>query len=140
MKNSLLLCVLVLSAAFLAGCAQSGMFMSANLTNTELGEANYRIVATNVTGTSSAAYLLGVSYSYGGTTSALAFVRVQGTGLLYQEALADLWKNYEEKHGSVEGKKLSLVNVRYDSDHINLFLYTSATVSIRADVVEFLDK
>ena len=53
------------------------------------------------------------------------------------EALENLWKEYEEKHGSVIGKKLALVNVRYDSDALNLILYTKAKISIRADIVEF---
>jgi hypothetical protein len=114
------------------------MFTSLNTTNVDLREANYKIVATNVSGTSEAGYLFGFTLPNGPLTNTLALFRVSGSGLLYQEALSDLWKNYESANGSVAGKRLALVNVRYDTDALNaLFLYTSAKVNIRADVVEF---
>jgi hypothetical protein len=62
---------------------------------------------------------------------------VVGTGMLYQEALSDLWKNVEEKYGDVEGKSLALINIRYDSDCLNLILFTQAKVIVRADIVQF---
>jgi hypothetical protein len=131
---------LILGCAILMmGCANSGMFLAANKTNVELGEANYNIVATNVSGESSSGYLLGFSYPLGAATGTFALVRVSGTGMLYREALENLWQHYTENYGEIKGKKLALVNVRYDVDTINLILYTEARVSIRADVVEFTD-
>ncbi len=130
-------CAIVLAAG-ITGCAQTGVFGSASITTTELSDANFRIVATNVSGESEAGYLLGVSAPMGFTSTTVALARVQGTGLLYQEALADLWENFEREYGAVKGRTLALVNVRYDSDNLNLLLYTSAKVSIRADVVEFI--
>ncbi|MFO7864364.1 MAG: hypothetical protein R6U85_10215, partial [Salinivirgaceae bacterium] len=46
--------------------------------------------------------------------------RVEGTGMLYAEALENLWANFEMSGEDVEGQKLALTNVRYDSDIMNL--------------------
>ena len=72
-------------------------------------------------------------------TNTLALVRVSGTGMIYKEALENLWKNFEATNGAIEGRRLALVNVRYDSDALNLFVYTRPKIMIRADVVEFTD-
>ncbi|HKJ31505.1 MAG TPA: DUF6567 family protein [Balneolales bacterium] len=130
--------ITILITILVAGCTTTGSFVSTNRTDVELSEANYKIVATNIHGMSEAAYLLGFSYSYGGfSTNTIAVGRVDGTGLLYQEALENLWKNYEDKYGKIDGGKLALVNVRYDNDILNLLLYTSVKVYVRADVIEF---
>ena len=44
------LAVILFAAATLTGCINSGAFYAANLTNVELGEDNFRIVATNIHG------------------------------------------------------------------------------------------
>jgi hypothetical protein len=119
------------------GCFTSGAFIAANVTSVELAEPNFKIVATNVSGESQAGYLFGVTYSLSTITNTLALVRIDGTGQLYKEALEQLWQNYEKYNGSVAGKKLALVNVRYDADVLNLFVYTKVKYFIRADVVEF---
>ena len=129
--------VLILLIVSFTGCMNSGMFISANVTNVRLSEDNYDIVATNITGSSKAGYILGASYGPGAQVSTFAIARVSGTGLLYQEALEDLWENYERDHGSREGKRVALVNVHYDSDILNLLLYTEVKLFIRADIVEF---
>jgi hypothetical protein len=125
--------------AGLWGCAPAGVFPALNLTQVELSEGNYQIVATNVAGQAEAGYLVGLSFSNGMMTQTLALYRLQGTGMLYKEAIEDLWKNYEAQHGKPEGRKLALVNVRYDADPLNLLVYARARISIRADVVEFKD-
>jgi len=120
------------------GCAaNTGTFLAVNQTTVELSQPNYQIVATNLTGEAVADYFLGASFSMGAVTNTVALIRVNGTGMLYQEALENLWAHYEKKFGSVEGKKLALINVRYDSQVINLFFYTQAKISVRADVIEF---
>ena len=128
-----------LAAMFLLmGCASSGKLQSMNITNVELSEPNYRIVATNISGEASAGYLLGLSFSSGGEMQTGALLRVKGEGMLYKEALEDLWKNFEAAHGSVSGRHLALINVRYDADAMNVLgLYTQPKISIRADVIEF---
>ena len=126
-------------ALFVSGCSTGGMFTAGNLTDVQLQKGNYKIIERGLSGESSAAYLLGVTAPTGMTTNTLALVRVEGTGMLYKEALDNLWTNYEAAHGPAQGKKLALINVHYDSDALNLFVYTQAKLIIRADVVEFTD-
>lgn len=124
------------------GCVTTGSFPSTNVTNVELSESNFEIVATDVSGEASAGYILGFSagFGVGSQMSTLALVRVEGEGTLYREALQDLWANFRAEHGDVEGRDLALINVRFDGDALNVLgLYTRPTVSIRADVVEFQD-
>ena len=139
MKGFLLASSLTLLIFLVTGCSSSGQFSSMNLTNVELSKKNYRIVATNVSGESSAGYLIGLSFGSGSNQSTLALVRVEGKGLLYKEAVENLWENFELEHGSPVGRQLALVNVRYDTDNLNLIVYTKPKVSIRADVVEFIE-
>jgi len=138
MKRTLFLAVvLILLIVSSTGCLNSGMFLSANVTDVRLSEDNFDIVATNITGSSKAGYILGLSFGPGAQVSTAAIARVIGTGMLYQEALKNLWENYEKDHGPREGKKIALVNVHYDTDIVNLILYTEVKLFIRADVVEF---
>jgi hypothetical protein len=130
--------ILILFAALiLAGCTSSGAFLSANQTIVNLNEGNYTIAVTNVTGESESAYVFGLSYSTGLAASTFAIARVEGTGMLYSEALENLWANFETTNGTVRDQKLALVNVRYDTDILNLFVYTKVRVTVRADVIEF---
>jgi hypothetical protein len=127
----------VLFLAAFSGCAQTGMFASGNLTQVQLGQPNYKVVATDVAGSATAGYLLGVSAPMGVTNHTLALARIQGTGQLYREALADLWARFAAANGPIAGRRLALVNVRYDSDNTNLIVYTKPRLTIRADIVEF---
>ena len=139
-RRTLLITVATVMAAILfEGCATGGMFVAGNVTDVQLQKNNFKIVARDVSGEAQAGYLLGASVSMGATTNSFALIRISGTGMLYKEALQNLWKNYEATNGSVEGKKLALVNVRYDSEALNLFVYTQPRLSIRADVVEFTE-
>ncbi len=139
-RRGMLLLTLVLLIAT-TGCTTSGLFSSTHLTNIELSENNYRIVARNVGGEASAGYILGISGAFRGEMQTFALIRINGEGMLYQEALNNLWINFETKYGqSVEGKQLALVNVRYDSDALNVLgVYTKPEVAIRADVIEFVE-
>ncbi|MFC2165287.1 DUF6567 family protein [Acidobacteriota bacterium] len=138
MKRTLFFAVgLIFMMASLTGCFNSGRFLSTNVTDVKLSQANYNIIATNVTGSSRAGYILGLSFGSGGDVGTMAVARVSGTGLIYQEALENLWTNYENDHGPREDKKIALVNVHYDTDILNLLFYTEVKLFIRADVVEF---
>jgi hypothetical protein len=138
MKMKTLVSGLVIFAAiFTLSCSNNGMFLGMNQTNVQLSEANYNLVATNLVGQSQAGYVLGFSLSLGSSTQTFAIGRVEGTGMLYKEALEDLWKNFEAQHGKIDGRKLALANVRYDSEALNLLVYTGVKVFVRADVVEF---
>ncbi len=138
-RYAILLAVIAVSAMLLTGCSSSGSFIAANVTDVQLQRNNFTIVAQNVTGESQAGYLLGGTFSTGFATNTFAVARVSGSGMLYKEAVENLWKNYEAEHGPAKGKKVALVNVRYDADALNLVIYTQAKLMIRADVVEFTD-
>jgi len=129
--------VLLVSAPVLSGCTTGGAFLAQNLTNVELSEANFEIIAKDVAGSAHADYLLGFSSSAGAVTNTLALVRVGGTATLYNEALNNLWRNFEENYGSADGRNLVLANIRYDADILNLVVFTKTTLYVHADVVEF---
>ena len=138
MKHLMSLLGLFMVLALLIGCTSSGKFSSSNLTNVELSESNYHLVATNVYGEASAEYILGFSFPSSGEVYTMALVAVGGNDpMLYKVALENLWSNFEETHGSIKGRSLALVNVRFDSDALNLLVYTKTKISVRADVVEF---
>jgi hypothetical protein len=128
---------LLVCAFFLSGCTTGGAFLAQNLTNVELSRDNFEIIAKEVVGTAHADYLLGLSSSSGAGSNTLALVRVGGTATLYNDALNNLWRNFEENYGSTEGRNLVLVNVRYDADILNLIVFTKTTLFVHADVVEF---
>jgi hypothetical protein len=132
------LIILGMGLAF-AGCSTGGMFTAGNVTDVQLQRSNFKIVAQGVTGEAQAGYVFGGSFSMGMATNTFALFRVAGSGMLYKEALENLWKNYEATHGSIEGKHVALVNVRYDAEALNLFVYTQPKITIRADVVEFTE-
>jgi hypothetical protein len=123
----------------LSGCAQMGMFAAGNVTNVQLSAPNYEIVAVGVSGSAKASYLLGVTYSNGPQAGSVALARIGGTGQMYKEAMENLWKDFEEKQGPVEARRLALTNVRYDTDSHNFLLYSDMKLAIRADVIEFTD-
>ncbi len=139
LNNLILMAVIVPLCFAAAGCTTGGMFVAGNVTDVQLQKGNYKIVARGVSGEASAGYLLGLSMPMGMTTNTVAVARVDGTGMLYREAMDNLWKNFESAHGTAEGKKLALINVHYDCDALNLFFYTHPRVTVRADVVEFTE-
>lgn len=139
MNSRVLSLSLVGAFVFLASCTNTGAFISTNRTTVELSEGNYEIVATNVEGSSEASYILGLSYSSGMITQSMSLARVSGSSFLYQDALSSLWANYESEYSTVNGEKLALTNVRYDADILNLIVYNEIKLSVRADVVKFVD-
>ena len=120
-----------------AGCGNAGMFVASNSTEVQLQEGNYKIVAKNVTGTAESAYILGGSYSWGMATNAMGLIPLSGSKTLYKDARENLWSSFEAQNSPVEGRKLALVNIQYDSGTTNLLVYTKAKVTITADIIEF---
>ena len=110
------------------------------MTNIELSGTNFDIIARDLKGSAHADYLIGFGTSAGAVSNTFALVRVGGTATLYNDAIKSLWKNYEENYGSTEGRNLVLANVRYDTDILNLLLFTKTTLYIHADVVEFKEQ
>ncbi|ELR71897.1 hypothetical protein C900_02136 [Fulvivirga imtechensis AK7] len=107
------------------------------MTNVELREPNFKIVATNVSGEASSGAVFGVSYGLGMATTQVALIPLSNNRLLYKTAMQNLWNNFESANGKPVDRKLALVNVRYDSESLNLFFYTKVTTVVVADVVEF---
>lgn len=136
-QKTLLLLLAPFVIAFLSSCSTGGAFIAHNVTNVELSEPNFNYIARNVEGSSSADYLIGVSYSTGFMANSMSLIRIGGTAKLYDSAIQNLWNNFEEKFGPTNGKKLALVNVRYDTDILNLLVYTQTKLFISADVIEF---
>ena len=140
MKHFMRLFGLSVVLTMLVGCASTGRFSSTNLTNVELSKSNFHVIATNVYGEASAEYLLGFSVAQGGEMQTIALIPLGGDRLLYKVALENLWRNFEQTHGNVEGRSLALVNVRFDSEALNvLIFYTRPKISVRADVIEFVE-
>ena len=141
MKTRTVVMSLIIAASILSltGCATGGTFVSGHVTEVQLQKNNFKIVARDLSGEAQAGYLFGSSFSVGMATNTFALVRVSGTGQLYKEALQNLWKSYEAANGPVEGKKIALVNVRYDAEALNLFIYTQPKIVVRADVIEFTE-
>ena len=102
MKNQVL--ILLLATLIIGGCTSSGAFLAANQTIVSLEDGNYSIAASNVMGESESAYILGLSYSTGLSASTLAIARVEGTGMLYAEALENL--EQESRQGRARHKNV----------------------------------
>jgi hypothetical protein len=127
-------------AIILTSCASTGAFNTATLTEVQLSEADYEIVAVNIKGEASAGYILGASGAItAGQIQTIALARVSGSGMIYSEAIENLWENFRKEYGETEGRSLALINVRFDTEALNLILYTQPTVSVRADVIEFVE-
>lgn len=129
--------ILIAVAYLFTGCGNTGMFVASNSTEVQLKEGNYTIVAKNVTGTSQISYLIGASYSWGIATNSVGIIPLGGNKMLYKEARESLWDNFEKQGESVEGRTLALINIQYDSNTSNFMVYTKASVSITADIIEF---
>lgn len=130
--------VLLFGLAVLStGCASSGLTASSHVTNVQLTNPNFHIVATSVSGEASSKGVLGVSVGFGMAASQMSIIPLTKDRMLYRAAMKDLWANFEKQNGPVANRRLALVNIRYDSECLNLFLFTRLTSNIVADVVEF---
>ena len=137
MKKSILILSSLILMVYLSGCSTGGSFMANNVTNVELSKQNFEFVARNVEGFSRAEYVIGISYSTGSIANTLALVRTGGSAKLYDDAIKNLWDNFRKDYGDTEGRNLLLANVRYDTDILNLLLYTQTDLYIYADIIEF---
>jgi hypothetical protein len=137
MKKTILSFLFLILLIFLSSCTTGGSFLAHNVTNVELSKPNFKVVAKNLEGYSKASYLIGFTFSSGSVANTLALIRVGGTAKLYDDAIQNIWKNYKDKYGDTEGKKLVLANIRIDNDMLNLLVYTQTEMFVTADVVEF---
>ncbi|MGC1243982.1 MAG: DUF6567 family protein [Chryseosolibacter sp.] len=137
MKTLALLTVLLLMLILVNGCTSTGVTASSHVTNVQLTEPNFRMVMPNVSGEAASDAILGLSFSFGMATSQVALIPLSKNRMLYQAAMKKLWENFEAANGPVSGRRLALTNLRYDSDCLNVIVYTKAKTVIVADVVEF---
>lgn len=121
----------------ITGCGTMGSFRANNITNVELSQANFNIVARDLQGTAREGYLFGVSAPQGSDINTFGLIKISGDEKPYATAVKNLWKNYQEKYGDIKGKNLVLVNIRQDTEMLNTFIYTEVKYFITADVVEF---
>ncbi|MGM0589505.1 MAG: DUF6567 family protein [Bacteroidota bacterium] len=139
MRRLNLIITLVISAVLVSACGNSGAFLASNTTEVHLKEANYNIVATNMSGMAETSYVIGASVSWGPTTNSYGLIPLgeATTTSLYKDAQDELWANIREAVGDIENRQLALVNVRYDASTANYFFYTWAKITVTADVIEF---
>jgi len=114
----LLLAVLVIAVA---GCASTGAFPHASTTQVSLSQSNYLVVKSNAIGTSSGLKLLGLL--------PLASPR-------YTTAMSSLYNNASVK----EGRAYALANVIQERSSTFFIFFTVPKLTVRADVIEFLDE
>jgi hypothetical protein len=137
MKKSILMLSIIAIVSVLSGCAAAGLTASTHRTDVGLSANNYRIIATNVVGEASSEGILGASFGVGMGASQFSIIPLTPDRTLYKIAMQNLWTNFELKNGSPANRTLALVNLRYDSETLNTFLYTKLKVVVVADVVEF---
>src|SRR5690606_7664529 len=105
MKNRKRIFSMIAAGAMVfGGCASTGLTASSHITNVQLSDANYRIVATNVSGEGSAEAILGFSVGVGFGTSQVALIPLNRSRLLYGTAMKNLWENFESRHGPVANR------------------------------------
>ena len=139
MKKIFLSLVSITLLISISGCGTMGTFRANNITNVELSQPNFNIVARDLQGSAMQGYLFGISVPQGSDISTFALIKIAGVEKPYASAVKDLWNNYREKYGDIEGKKLALVNIRQDTETLNTLVYTEAKYYITADVVEFIE-
>ena len=120
MRNRIVAVLAGLVAAGSLGCTGIGLLQHATQTQTQLSQKNFRIVKTSVRGESS------------GFSLFMGLIPV--VPATYTEAMTML-----HEAADMEGRPTALVNVAQDSTQLNLILFTIPTVTITADVVEFLE-
>ena len=139
MRKTKLFLVIVALVALVSGCGTMGVFHANNITNVELSEANFNIVARDVQGSAMQGFLIGVGVQQYADVNTYGLIRVSGDKLLYDTAIKALWDDFRDKYGETEGRNLVLINIRQDTDVINALVYTQAELFITADVVEFTE-
>ena len=95
----------------LTGCASSGLTASSHVTNVQMTNANFKMVATNVSEEATARAILGVSYGLGIATTQLSIIPLDDGGTLYQSAMKNLWANFETIKGAVANRVIESVTV-----------------------------
>ena len=113
--------VAAMALLLVSGCAATGSFPHASETVVALSTNNYLVVKANAVGTSSGFKLLGLL--------PLSVPR-------YTAAMSDLYRS-SSVH---EGRAYALANVIQERSSAYLILFSVPTLTVRADIVEFMDE
>ena len=119
LKRALAVVCLVLIAVS-GGCTSTGSYPAASESRVDLSKANYHLVKANAVGSSSGFNLF-------------MFIPIVPTR--YTSAMSQL----QAQAGMTEGKAQALVNVVQEQRSLYLLLFSIPTLTVRADVVEFVD-
>jgi len=112
---------IILIFVLFTGCVSSGMFPHTTDTKVDLSKNNYRIIKANAIGKSSGFKLLGI---------------IPIISPKYTKAMKDLYSEI----GISEGKARALVNVTQERSSIYLILFSIPELTVRADIIEFIDE
>jgi len=113
------LAALLFIVAVVAGCVTSaGTYPHGSDTRVDLSKGNYRVLKSNVRGTSTGFVLFGI----------LPLARPS-----YANAMGDL-----RSEAQMEGKATALANVTRDESDIYLILFSLPKITVTADVIEFI--
>jgi hypothetical protein len=107
--------------AFFSGCGSSiGSFSTLTDTQTQLNRNNFRVIENGVRGSASCSYLL----------SAIPL----GSMDLYGMAM-----NQIRRKANAQGKAIAIVNVTRDISYISYIIVSEVTLTLTADIIEFID-
>jgi hypothetical protein len=106
----------LLLAGLLQGCGNNGDFMRTNETKTVLTSNNYRVIMTGVAGSDDGLRIFGI-----------------GTKAKYSAALAQI-----REQAQIKDRSRALINVTVDDDWYNVLIVAGETLTVTADVVEFI--
>lgn len=113
--------IAALSLLLAVGCASSGTLPYGTGTNVDLSRKNYKVVKSNAIGESSGFALLGI---------------IPIVSPTYPVAMSNLYKNANISEGSAT----ALANVSQERSSVYLILFSIPKLTVRADVIEFLDE
>jgi hypothetical protein len=102
-------------------CASVGSLPHSTGTRVDLSRKNYRVVKANAIGQSSGFALLGI---------------IPIASPTYPAAMSNLYENAQ----ITEGSATALANVSQERSTVYLVLFSIPKLTVRADVIEFLDE
>jgi hypothetical protein len=120
-KKFLPLLICMVAVSFFAGCASVGTFPHSTGTSVDLTKSNFRIIKSNAIGEDSGFSVLGI---------------IPLVSPTYTNAMSALYS----KAGVSEGKAQALINVSQERSTLYLILFSIPKLTVRADVIEFLDE
>lgn len=100
------------------GCSSRGLFPASMQTQVDLSRGNYRVVRSNISGTSMGFSLLGI---------------IPIVPPTYTAAMSDL----QSQAALTEGQAQAFVNVVQEQTSLYLILFSLPMLTVRADIVEF---